>query len=137
MSETDDKTRIGREDGERRTDCDDGDRPAVACTLTGERRARRGEWIREALVPHLTAVEDRDDGVSLVFDRSAESHAAAAELARRESRCCSWAAFAVELPPGGDVVEWRARSEREAGVEFLREGLREALSAFEDAPDPN
>lgn len=136
MSETDDDRRDDASTRERIAAPTDGELPAVTCALDDEGTERRRAWMREALVPHLRRVEELDDGFSLVFDRNAASYAAVTELARKESRCCAWASFSVELPPGNDTVEWRARSEREAGVEFFDDRATETLAAFEDAPEP-
>ncbi|RDI72716.1 hypothetical protein [Halopelagius longus] len=135
MSETNDDARDDASSRERTTDPTDGEPSAVTCTLDGDGKERRRAWIRENLVPHLTRVEELDDGFSFVFDRNAESYAAATELARKESQCCAWASFSVVLPSEGDAVEWRARSDREEGVAFFDDRLAETLAAFEDAPD--
>ncbi len=60
-----------------------------------------------------------------MLDRSEAAVDAATELARRESRCCSWGTFAVELPPGGESVVWRARSD--GGPEAFEAAFRELL----------
>ena len=109
----------------------DVDPPEIACALTGEQVERRRAWIEDSLVPHLEDVVERDDGYSFVFDRSPETYWAVAELAWKESRCCSWAAFGVELPPAGDSVVWHVRSDREGGPAFLDEALEETLRALD------
>ncbi len=58
-------------------------------------------------------VEELDGGFSFVLDRSPEVCSSIANLAWKASRCCSWATFEVELPPGEETIPWTARSERE------------------------
>ena len=136
MAENADDVRKGEKSHDRLADSTDGELPEVTCTLTDDETERRREWIRENLLPHLETVDDRRDGFAFVFDRNTESYGAVTELAWNEAQCCSWATFAVELPPEGDTVEWHARSEREEGVEFFGDSVEELRDTFEDLPAP-
>jgi hypothetical protein len=115
----------------------DDDRPPIACTLTTREADERADWIESTLLPHLVAVEEREDGFSLVLDRTADAVGAAAELAWKESHCCAWATFEVEFPPDDGTVRWNARSDRADGAAFFDEGLRRLRREVEDLPAPN
>lgn len=110
--------------------------PAITCSLSETEAKQREQWARENLLPHLDAIEEREDGYSFVFDRNEEAYAAVTEAAWKESQCCAWATFEVELPPGDGPIRWHERSDREAGSEFFGEALKDTLRTFSDAPTP-
>lgn len=128
-------TTTDRDDSSRVAPAVDGDYPDVTCTLTTEQAERRRAWMEEALFPHLEAIEERDDGFSFVFDRSAEAYEAVAEVAWKESQCCAWATFEVELPPGEEPIRWHERSDRDAGTALFGDALREIRREFEGVPE--
>ncbi len=111
----------------------DDDLPEIECTLTAEQAKARRAWVTENLLPVLEAVEEREDGYSLVFERTLEAYRAVTEAAWKESQCCSWATFEVELPPGDEPFVWHERSEREDGTVFFGDALRDILDD-EEAP---
>lgn len=116
-----------------RADSSTGDEmPEIACTLTSEQVERRENWMKGNLLPHVEEVEERDGGFSIAVDRRVEAYRAATELAWKESQCCAWATFEVELPPGGDVILWTASSGREEGRTFFDEHLQETVRRFEN-----
>lgn len=136
MTNSTDETTAERVDGESADGTAGDELPDVACTLTPEQEAERGEWVEANVLPHLEGVEEHERGFSLVVDRNASAYAAVTELAWRESNCCAWATFEVELPSNGGVVKWNARSDREAGAEFLGDGLRAYLRGVEGVSTP-
>lgn len=134
MVESTDSTEDDQSDSTPIDDPTDGDLPAITCTLTTERTARRRDWVEEHLLPHLEDIRKHDDGFSFIFDRTPEVYAAVTELSWKESHCCAWATFDVELPPGDGPIRWNARSERTDGVEYFDEALRETLELFDETP---
>jgi hypothetical protein len=110
-----------------------GDLQEITCTLTEEQTDQRRKWVEENLLPHLETIEEHEDGFSFVFDRNLEAYTAVAEVAWKETQCCSWATFEIELPPGDGPLKWNARSERKEGVDFFGGKLQETLQEFEDA----
>jgi len=101
--------------------------PGHPCSLTPEQAERRREWSKANLRPHLVTIEEHDNGFSLVFERTAEAYAAVTEAAWKESQCCSWATFEVELPPNDDPIEWHECSDRASETAFFGDALREVL----------
>lgn len=134
LDETLDEQPNERGENTRSNDPADGDFPEIACTLTSAQMEQRKEWVEENLLPHLNAIEKHDDGFSIVFDRNPEAYAAVAEVAWKESQCCAWATFDVELPPGDGPIRWNARSSRAEGAAYFAEGLRETLQEFDGVP---
>ena len=109
----------------------DGEFPAVTCTLTGEQVERRKDWVAEHLLPHLSAVEEREDGYTFVFDRNPGAYEAVAEVAWKESQCCAWATFEVELPPGDGPIRWHERADRAGGKTLFGDAISEFAAEFE------
>lgn len=136
MTDQTDDASAERSDDPRTDVRGDGELPEIACTLTEDEVERRREWIQADLVPHLKRIEERDDGFSFVFDRTPAAYEAVTTLAWNESRCCSWATFEVELPPGDGPIRWNACSDRTEGPEFFGEALQETLRELEDVPTP-
>jgi hypothetical protein len=108
-----------------------GELPEIGCTLTTDRAERRTEWVEENLLPHLRSVEEREDGFTFAFERSEDAYAAVSEVAWKESQCCSWATFEVELPPGDAPIRWHERAEREDGTELFGDALEEMRKELE------
>lgn len=112
----------------------DGDSTEITCTLTPDQTEQRMAWVKENLLPHLESIQEHEDGFTFVFDRSPEAYAAVAKASWKESHCCAWATFDVELPMGDDSIKWNVRSDRTDGLEFFSEALQETLQKFENAP---
>ena len=79
-----------------------GEFPEITCTLTPDQTDQRMEWVEESLLPHLTTIQETEDGFTFVFDSRPEAYAAVAEASWKESHCCAWATFDVELPMSDD-----------------------------------
>lgn len=112
----------------------DGTLPEISCTLTDEEAEQRLEWVSDNLIPHLSAIEERDDGFTFVFDRTPEAYAAVAEVAWKESQCCAWATFEVELPPGDGPIKWHERSDRDEGAELFGDALQDINEKLDGVP---
>ncbi|WP_266083234.1 hypothetical protein [Haladaptatus caseinilyticus] len=112
----------------------DGELPEITCTLTPDQTDQRMEWVEGSLLPHLESIQETEDGFTFVFDRRPEAYAAVASASWKESQCCAWATFDVELPMSDDSIKWHVRSDRTDGLEFFREALQETLQQFENAP---
>ena len=121
-------------DGAQVTDPTDGDLPETTCTLTDGEAEQRLEWVTDNLVPHLDAIEEHDDGFTFVFDRTPEAYAAVAEIVWKESQCCAWATFEVELPPGDGPLRWHERSDRDEGAELLGDALQDIGEELDGVP---
>jgi hypothetical protein len=106
----------------------------ITCTLTDEEADHRQDWIAENLVPYLDTIEDRSDGYSFVFDRNPEAYAAVAEIAWKESQCCAWATFEIELPPGDGPIKWHERSDSDEGKTLFGVALQEIRWELEGVP---
>lgn len=102
-------------------------REEITCTLTDGGMDERLAWAEANLVPHLDRVETRSDGFSMVFDRTPAAYTAVSEMAWKESQCCSWATFAVELPDDEETVRWNARATSEEGLSFFLDSLDDHL----------
>ena len=90
----------------------------------------------DCILVHLKSIEKHRDGVSATFERDRKAYTAAVDLAWKESQCCTWATFGVELPPGDDSVKWHVHSDREKGAELVHTALEEALRRFHDGSPP-
>lgn len=111
--------------------------PEITCTLTPDQTERRMEWVAESLLPHLESIQEHEDRFTFVFARSPEAYAAVTKTSWKESLCCTWATFDIELPMGDGNIKWHVRSDRTDGLEFFREALQETLQQFENAPSMN
>lgn len=114
-------------------DADDS-RIDIDCTLSERDADARLDWVEDTLLPHLRRIEERADGFTFVFDRTPEAYTAVTEMAWKESQCCSWATFTVELPPGDGPIQWHERSDSEAGTELFGDRLRELHQEYDDVP---
>ncbi len=134
MSDT--PTDVGEQgiDSEQHADPTSEALPEITCTLTDEEADQRVEWVADALVPHLDAIEHHDDGYTFVFERSPEAYAAVTEAAWKESQCCAWATFQIELPPGEGPIKWHERSERDEGSELFGDALEEIREELDGIP---
>jgi hypothetical protein len=133
MANSTERTRDDQPENRVIDDPTEGDLQEVTCTLTTEQTDQRRKWVEENLLPHLETIEEHEDGFSFVFDRNPEAYTAVAEVAWKETQCCSWATFKIELPPGDDPLKWNIRSDRKEDVDFFREKFQETLQEFEDA----
>ena len=78
---------------------DDDSTQTVACTLTdAEARDRAGEWL-PALGEAFERADERPDGYTFVFDGTDESLVALARFVAGERRCCSFAAYRIDVEP--------------------------------------
>jgi len=111
-----------------------GDLPDITCTLTEEQADRRMDWVEENLLPYLQDIKRHDDGFSFVFERTPKAYEAIAEVAWKESQCCSWATFEIEIPPGDEPITWHERSERNEGSELFGDALEKMRGEFEGLP---
>lgn len=103
---------------------------AVECTLTEAEAAPRRDWVEAEFLPHLSAVEERDDGYVFTFPRTDEALEAAATAVLLESRCCAEQDYTLDVPADGDV---RLTITGPSGTKRLaEEGFFEP---FEDAPE--
>lgn len=73
----------------------------VACTITGETRAEREQFIRTEFAPYVETIEPRDPG-GWRFVVAEEGLAGVTTFVRREHDCCSFATFEVTVTPGDD-----------------------------------
>ena len=121
-------------DGAQITDTTDGNLPEITCTLTDEEAEQRLAWVADNLVPHLDAIEEHDDGFTFVFDRTPEAYASVAEIAWKESQCCAWATFEVELPPGDGPLKWHERSDRDKEGELFGDALQDIDEKLDGVP---
>lgn len=134
MAETSTDTGESEADDTQITDPTAGDLLGITCTLTGEEADQRLGWVEENLIPHLDAVEERDDGYTFVFNRTPEAYAAVVEIAWKESQCCAWATFEVELPPGDGPIKWHERSDRDKGSELFGDALQDIRQELDGVP---
>jgi hypothetical protein len=111
-----------------------GDLPEITCTLTDEEADQRLNWVADNLIPHLSAIEEHEDGYTHVFDRNPEAYVAVAEIAWKESQCCAWATFQMELPPGNDPIKWHERSDRDKGSELFGDALQDIRQELDGVP---
>jgi DNA-binding transcriptional MerR regulator len=86
--------------------------PPIACTLSTDDRAARGEeWA--ALLKRATARGAVDDGIDITFQAAAGLTGRIAELAAREQQCCSFFEFTLDIAAAGRVT-LRVRAPQEA-----------------------
>ena len=102
----------------------------VACGLSEEERERRrGSGVERTFLASIREVEELEDGYAWVFDGSDDVLEAVATFVRRETDCCPFARFHLEVSPG--LAEVRLRFTGPDGTkELLRGGLfrNEALA---------
>lgn len=98
----------------------------VACQLdeAGKER-RRGGQVHETLAAAVREVEERTDGYEFVFAGRDEVLDAVSTFLQRETDCCPFARFTVEVSPGLEEVRLLF-----AGPEGTKALLEEGL--FED-----
>jgi len=108
-------------------------RPPVACTLSDAEATARLDRVEADLLPHVVAVRERGDGLTVVLERSEAAFDAVTDLAWLESQCCAWARFSVELAPDRGPIRWHLRTDREAGVALFHDRLS-ALRSSLDLP---
>ena len=134
MVETPNDSTEQASDGAQIADPTDGDLPEVTCTLTDEEAEQRLAWVGDNLVPYLDAIEEHDDGFTFVFDRTPEAYAAVAEISWKESQCCAWATFEIELPPGDSPIKWHERSDRDEGAELFGDAFQDIREELDGVP---
>ena len=83
------------------TDYDD---VPVACTLDEAGKEQRRDWVAETLVDALRGAQEREDGCEFVFEGTDDVLTAAATFVQRESKCCAFARFRIDVPQGFDEV---------------------------------
>jgi hypothetical protein len=94
----------------------------IACTLTPEAMADRGEWLGRLGAASLVSGERRDGGLDLRFDAAAEDEVR--RWVRAEGECCAFLTF--DLDPAED--ELRVSVTGPPGAEPVLDGLLAALS---------
>lgn len=100
----------------------------IACQLTdAERDRRRGGSVQETLTEAIRGVEERPDGYEFVFAGSDGVMDAVATFLQRETACCPFARFEVEVTPGLDEVRLLF-----AGPEGTKDLLEEGLFRDEE-----
>lgn len=104
----------------------------VACTLDEADATERAEWVQAEFLPHLEAVEEVDDGFVQMFPKTDEALEAVVTAVLLESRCCSDASYALEVPADGDEIRLTVTGP-DGTKELARRGFFEM---FEAAPDP-
>lgn len=72
----------------------------VACALTDDARREREAEIRRLLADEAEAVVEREDGIEVRFDGSADCLPGIAELVALERECCRFLRFEVVAEPG-------------------------------------
>lgn len=111
-----------------RNDSPTGEDVTIACELSPEEAAHREEWVRSELLPHLEGVAEREAGYAFTFDGSSTAYEAVATFVQLESRCCPFATFEIELPPGAEEIEVRVTGP-DGTRELLHEGFVSRLEA--------
>lgn len=111
--------------------------PDGHCGLTPDQMEARREWVEANLSPYLTRVDEHDQGFTLVFDRTPEAYTAVTEVAWKESQCCGWATFEIELAPGNESIRWHEHAEHPDQQEFFGEALGEILGARAELSSEN
>jgi len=107
----------------------DTDEPAVACTLSEDRREERVEADREAFYDYYEGAEELPNGYRFSFEGSAEALSAVAGFVGREAECCAFADFTIEYErPHGEVGLRFTGSE--GTTDLLAEGFAEVLEGF-------
>ena len=102
-----------------RSDIDDTQHPAVACTLTpAELSARRAQLI-PGLIDRAESVTDLENGLLLRFGSSPGLLGELADVIDAERTCCSFLRFTVTAKPAGGVVTFEV-----TGPPGTREMLR-------------
>lgn len=77
----------------------------VACRLTeSEKDRRREDWVAETFAEAFRDAEEREDGYEFVFDGSDEMLEAVTTFLQRETDCCPFARFTLEVTPGLEAV---------------------------------
>lgn len=102
---------------------EDGRAPEVRCSLSADDAETRLAWVESEVLPHLVAVRHRDDGFTAEFERSPEAFHIVANLAWKESRCCPWATFEIEVPPRDAPIAWRGRTDRAHGLDLFETAI--------------
>lgn len=97
---------------------------AVSCRLDPDQVRQRREWIEETLLPHLTDIDHRENCVTLTFERSATAYDVLTEVIWKESQCCAWAHFELEISPGDGPITWYTRSDDPAKLEEFAAEIR-------------
>lgn len=126
MTETDDAAEDAADDATDSTAHDDDGDVQVACRLSeAGKDERRGGWVHGTFVDELRDVEEREDGYEFVFEGSDEVLEAVSTFLQRETACCPFARFRVDVSPGLETVRLLF-----AGPEGTKELLEDGL--FED-----
>jgi DNA-binding transcriptional MerR regulator len=76
---------------------------AVACTLSGDGQVMRfAEWAE--LLAHSTGQTDADGGADITFLADPDLAGRLATLAARETECCSFLAFTLDMTAAGSIT---------------------------------
>ncbi|WP_225935332.1 Zn-dependent oxidoreductase [Halobaculum magnesiiphilum] len=103
---------------------------AVACTLTEDERRERAERARSTLADAYRGTRDAEDGIVLVFDGIDGTIADVAGFVSAERRCCSFAAYSIEISPPYEET-WLRISGPDGTAELFEDGLVESFERTE------
>lgn len=96
--------------------------------MTAEQAAERPDVLRGPLADSYEGFEERDDGVTLVFDGTDEALAAAATFVRHEHQCCAFADYRIEVSPPYERTRLTVTGP-EGTATMFRDGLAKRLAA--------
>ncbi|MDP9021540.1 MAG: hypothetical protein M3N57_02350 [Actinomycetota bacterium] len=91
----------------------------ASCTLDEQGAARRSVEFANVVERGLRDRKRTSGGVRLTFDRKEGLEEDLRELVRRESGCCAFFSFDVDVTEGVIVVEVAAPAEKDAYLEAL------------------
>lgn len=94
--------------------------------MTPEQAAERPDVLRGTLADTYEGVEEREDGVTLVFDGTDEALAAAATFVKHEHRCCAFADYTIEVSPPYETTRLTVTGP-EGTATMFRDGLAARL----------
>ncbi len=104
----------------------------VACRLNETEAAERADWVEAEVVPHLSGVDELDDGFVLRFPNTDEVLESVVTMVVLESRCCADETFTLDVP--ADAEQLTLTVTGPAGTkELARQGF---IERFEDVPEP-
>jgi hypothetical protein len=108
-------------------DEDDSEIP-VACTLSPDQAEERTEHVIKALASAYLRVEDDQNGLTIVFDGTADTLTAVALFVANELVCCSFADYRIEVSPPFNETHLRIAGP-EGTTKLFREGLLPQLKS--------
>ncbi|MFB6206025.1 MAG: Zn-dependent oxidoreductase [Haloglomus sp.] len=100
--------------------------PEVACTLTEEGRARRSDRVESTLTDAYEGSEALPNGYVVRFAGTDDALSAAAAFVAAELRCCSFAAYSLDVSPPYEETHLTV-----TGPEGTKETFRDLLARLE------